>query len=167
MAAYRRICSYPLPALPYQKSLTTKFSSKSLQYQSFKPYVKEGGKVFINGGSGGTGVFCIQIAKLLDCYITSACSSAKIDLCKSLGADKIIDCKLVEIGEALQGKGQVFDLAVDTVGSPVNLYKHSQSFLDPDGQFIQGGTPSGFIGHALSILFLGSLVAERESTLWK
>ncbi|EME85476.1 uncharacterized protein MYCFIDRAFT_186086 [Pseudocercospora fijiensis CIRAD86] len=37
-------------------------------YQTIVPYTKEGSNVFINGGSGGTGVYGIQIAKAKGCY---------------------------------------------------------------------------------------------------
>ncbi|PVI02242.1 GroES-like protein [Periconia macrospinosa] len=129
-------------------------------YQSIKPYVKDGDKVFINGGSGGTGVFCIQIAKLLGCHVTVTCSSANADLCKSIGADEIIDYKLVDIVNALQEKGQVFKLAVDNVGTPANLYKVSHNFLAPDGQFIQVGASSGIgtFAHVASNMFVPSFL---------
>jgi NADPH:quinone reductase-like Zn-dependent oxidoreductase len=56
-------------------------------YQTIVPRVKKGDKVLINGGSGGVGVFGIQIAKVVGCHVTATCSTANIELCKSLGAE--------------------------------------------------------------------------------
>ncbi|KAH6719577.1 reticulon-4-interacting protein 1, mitochondrial precursor [Leptodontidium sp. MPI-SDFR-AT-0119] len=96
-------------------------------------------RVFINGGSGGTGVLLIQIAKALGCYVTTSCSTTNIELCKSLGADEVLDYKSGDIIKQLQSKGQAFDVVLDNVGSPANLYKMSHTFLEPNGKFLQVG----------------------------
>ncbi|KAF2242246.1 reticulon-4-interacting protein 1, mitochondrial precursor [Trematosphaeria pertusa] len=115
-------------------------------YQSIKPYVKEGDKIFINGGSGGTGVFGIQIAKALGCHVTTSCSGANVELCKGLGADEVLDYKSVDVVTALKEKGQVFSLVVDNAGSPRDFYKVSHNFLVPTGTFVQVSGPAGFGG---------------------
>jgi NADPH:quinone reductase-like Zn-dependent oxidoreductase len=43
-------------------------------YQCLAPNVKPKDKIFINGGSGGTGSFAVQIAKALGCHVTTTCS---------------------------------------------------------------------------------------------
>ncbi|TQS32858.1 hypothetical protein Golomagni_06814, partial [Golovinomyces magnicellulatus] len=92
-------------------------------YQTIHPYVKAGDKIFINGGSGGVGTVSIQIAKLLGCHVTVSCSTPKVQLCKDLGADEIIDYKKTDVLTALQEGGQRFALVVDNVGSsPANLH---------------------------------------------
>ncbi|KAF2187561.1 reticulon-4-interacting protein 1, mitochondrial precursor [Zopfia rhizophila CBS 207.26] len=108
-------------------------------YQGLKPHIKAGDRIFINGGSGGTGVVSIQIAKALGCHVTTSCSAANVGLCKSLGADEVLDYKSAGIIEQLKGKGQIFDLILDNVGSPFNLYRVSHTFIVPDGNFIQVG----------------------------
>lgn len=108
-------------------------------YQGLKPYAKAGDKVFINGGSGGTGVLAIQIAKALGYEVTASCSAANVELCKSLGADEVLDYQSADIVKQLQKGGQVFNLVLDNVGSPANLYKASHTFLVPNGTFVQIG----------------------------
>ncbi|WZH49398.1 Quinone oxidoreductase [Fusarium acuminatum] len=106
-------------------------------YQTIAPYVKAGDQVFINGGSGGVGLWGIQIAKALGCQVTVSCSTGKADLCKSLGADSVIDYKTSDVLTELQKRGQVFSLCVDNVGNaPPNLYASSNDFLLPGSHFV-------------------------------
>jgi NADPH:quinone reductase-like Zn-dependent oxidoreductase len=124
-------------------------------YQSVVPYVKAGDRVFINGGSGGTGTYGIQIAKAVGCHVTTSCSAANSQLCKRLGADETIDYNDVDIVEHLKAQGQVFSLIVDNVGCPANLYKDSHSYLVPFGIFIQVGMGTSF---GSSITFVKNLL---------
>lgn len=104
-----------------------------------QPYAKPGNKVFINGSSGGTGVAAVQIAKILGYDVTASCSTANVDLVKSLGADLVLDYTSAPIVEQLKDTGAMFDLILDNVGSPADLYRVSSQFLRPEGKFIQVG----------------------------
>ena len=53
--------------------------------------LKVGQHVLLVGASGGVGRFAIQIAKALGAEVTGVCSTAKVDLVRSLGADHVID----------------------------------------------------------------------------
>ncbi|RFU78629.1 hypothetical protein TARUN_3599 [Trichoderma arundinaceum] len=113
-------------------------------YQSIKPYVQTGSKVFINGGSGGAGTYGIQIAKALGCHVTASCSTGKRELCERLGADEIVDYKAGDIVTQLKKSGKIFDHVVDNVGSSLpDLYQQSNHFLKPEGAFVLvGGSAS-------------------------
>ncbi|KAI1765638.1 reticulon-4-interacting protein 1, mitochondrial precursor [Hypoxylon sp. FL1150] len=109
-------------------------------YQCIVPNVKQGDKVFINGGSGGTGTFGIQIAKAVGCHVTTSCSEKNVELCRRLGADEVIDYRKENVGDVLKSKGQVYQLVVDNVGStPPDLHKAADHFLLPEGKFVQIG----------------------------
>eukprot|EP01053_Blabericola_migrator_P010766 Blabericola_migrator_1__10765@NODE_617_length_7255_cov_83_500696_g450_i0_p4_GENE_NODE_617_length_7255_cov_83_500696_g450_i0NODE_617_length_7255_cov_83_500696_g450_i0_p4_ORF_typecomplete_len337_score79_24ADH_zinc_N_2/PF13602_6/1_7e21ADH_zinc_N/PF00107_26/2_5e15ADH_zinc_N/PF00107_26/1_8e03ADH_N/PF08240_12/4_3e08ADH_N/PF08240_12/46ADH_N_2/PF16884_5/0_0066DUF2855/PF11017_8/2DUF2855/PF11017_8/2e02_NODE_617_length_7255_cov_83_500696_g450_i031484158 len=119
--------------------------------QAIKPYVTVGDRVFVNGGSGGTGIFSIQIAKVLGCHVTASCSTPNVDFCRELGADEVLDYKTQDICAELKSKGQVFKLVVDNVGnSPADLYTAANYFLMPDGVFVQVGQAFDMIGLTLS-----------------
>lgn len=60
-------------------------------YQSILHHSEPGSRVFLNGGSGGVGAFGIQIAKAEGRHVTVTCSTANVELCKSLGADEVIE----------------------------------------------------------------------------
>ncbi|KAL8850511.1 MAG: hypothetical protein Q9221_004559 [Calogaya cf. arnoldii] len=114
-------------------------------YQSIVPHVKNGDKIFINGGSGGTGIFGIQIAKAVGCHVTTTCSTANVDLCRELGADEVVDYKKEGVLDALlfKAKGQKYDHAVDNVGSDEQLALRCHEFMRSDGTMvIVGGDPT-------------------------
>ncbi|KAE9361326.1 hypothetical protein PF008_g1147 [Phytophthora fragariae] len=50
-----------------------------------------GQRVLFPGGSSGTGLFAIQIAKALDAEVVATCRHRNVELVKSLGADEVID----------------------------------------------------------------------------
>lgn len=110
-------------------------------YQSIIPYVKDGSRVFINGGSGGTGVYGIQIAKAVGCHVTTTCSTVNVELCKSLGADAVLDYKKAPVLEQLK-KQKPFDHIVDNVGADYDLYWKSHEYSQPKAKYVfVGATP--------------------------
>lgn len=108
-------------------------------YQSILPYVKNGDKIFINGGSGGTGVFGIQFAKAVGCHVTTTCSTPNVALCKSLGADRVVDYKKESVAEALVKGGDKFDHAVDNVGTQKDVVWRSHEFMRAGATYVVVG----------------------------
>lgn len=104
-------------------------------YQGITTQVKEGDRVFINGGSGGVGTFAIQLARLAGCHVTTSCSGPNVELCRSLGAHETVDYRTQDLLQYLKSQGQSFDLVLDCVGSSNELYLRSGEYLKRDGQF--------------------------------
>ena len=127
-------------------------------YQSLKGYVSANDKVFINGGSGGCGIFAIQIAKVMGCHVTTTCSAKNVEFCRGLGADEVIDYTAEEdLVASLCERGVMFDHIVDHIGYPAALYHQSHYFLAPGKMFVQVGSPGvgTFAGRMLLPGFLG------------
>ena len=120
-------------------------------FQCIVPNIKSGDRVFINGGSGGTGSFGIQIAKTKGCYVVTSCSTANVELCKSLGADQVIDYQTQNIVDELK-KMPKFDLVVDNVGTPSDLYWQAHKFTNKATKYVQvgGGLSLGDIYNLLT-----------------
>ncbi|KAG5765107.1 hypothetical protein H9Q72_006809 [Fusarium xylarioides] len=113
--------------------------------QCMLPFVKAGDKVFINGGSGGVGVFAIQVAKALGCsQVTVTCSVSNAEFCRNLGADETIDYKSEDPIEVLKKKEDKFDFILDTVFNDPDLYWQSHQYLKPEGQYVCVGLPPRF-----------------------
>ena len=75
--------------------------------------VRHGQKVLIVGASGGVGTFAVQIAKALDAEVTGVCSTAKVDLVRTLGADHVIDYTIDDFTDGTQR----YDVILDTGGN--------------------------------------------------
>lgn len=135
-------------------------------YQSIGPYVKEGDKIFINGGSGGTGTFGIQIAKALGCSVTTTCSGPNVDLCKSLGADEVIDYRTTNVIDHLKRQGTQYDLIVDNIGQP-DIYWNAHHYLKPSGLYatIAGNLTISYIMSLMMVLLLPTFLGggQRKS----
>lgn len=115
-----------------------------IAYQTIVPHVKQGDNVFINGGSGGTGMFGIQVAKEMGCWVATTASSANVGFCKDLGADEVIDYKKGDILEALKATGRTYQLVVDNVGTNPKLWAQMEQYTSPGAPFVQVGLPVAF-----------------------
>jgi len=104
--------------------------------------VQPGQQVLVIGASGGVGSFAVQLAHAFGARVTGMCSTTKIDLVRSIGADDVIDYST----EDVDARGAVFDLILDTAGRrPLSLLRRA---LTPHGILaIVGGEGGGrFLG---------------------
>ena len=99
--------------------------------------VQPGQRVLIIGASGGVGTFAVQIAKAFGAEVTGVCSTTKVDLVRSIGADHVVDYKHDDIAEA----GQRYDVILDTGGNrPLSALRRA---LTPEGTLVIVGAETG------------------------
>jgi NADPH:quinone reductase-like Zn-dependent oxidoreductase len=91
--------------------------------------ISSGQKVLINGASGGVGTFAIQIAKSFGAEVTAVCSTTKVDIALSLGADHVIDYTKEDFSK----NGNRYDLILAANGyRAISVYKRA---LNPKGTY--------------------------------
>ncbi len=80
-----------------------------------------GETVAVSAASGGLGHLLIQLAKHRGCRVVAVCGGArKADLARVLGADRVIDHRAEDVGEALAAEFKDrLNVAIDTVGGAV------------------------------------------------
>lgn len=71
-----------------------------------------GDHVLVYGASGHVGSSALQLAKTLECHVTAVCSTANLDLVRSLGADHVVDYTT----ESIADSDTRYDVILDAVG---------------------------------------------------
>lgn len=88
-------------------------ATTALYFIRDKAKLQQGQTILINGASGAVGTNAIQLAKYYGATVTAVCSSANIDLVKSLGADKVIDYTKQDLNTSKTK----YDVVLDAVGN--------------------------------------------------
>lgn len=95
----------------------------------------KGQKVLIHAGSGGVGVFAIQLAKHLGATVATTASGASADLVRRLGADVVIDYRTEDFAKVLSG----YDVVLN--GVDAETQERSLAVLKPGGKLISISGP--------------------------
>ena len=117
-------------------------------------------KVLIIGASGGVGTFAVQIAKFYGAEVTGVCSTSKMTLVASIGADHVIDYTKDDFAE----KKCHYDVILDMGGN--SRLSRLRRALAPKGTLILvggegGGKWLGGMGRTIGALMLSVFATQK------
>jgi NADPH:quinone reductase-like Zn-dependent oxidoreductase len=122
--------------------------------------VRPGQRVLVIGAAGGVGIFAVQLAKWLGAEVTGVCSTGKLELVRSLGADHVVDYTREDVTR----RGQRYDLVFQLAGtqSPSDLRR----VLTPTGTLLLSSGESdgrliGPVDRIIKALLLAPFVRQR------
>ena len=127
-----------IPAnLTYDEAAALSFGGTTALHFFRRGKLQSGEKVLVNGASGGVGTAAVQLAKHFGAEVTGVCSTANMELVRSLGADHIVDYTNADFTDS----GETYDVIVDTVGTAP--FSRSKDSLRKGGRLLQvlGGLP--------------------------
>lgn len=122
--------------------------------------VEAGQSVLVVGASGGVGSYAVQLATALGAEVTGVASTAKLDLVRSLGADRVLDYTSDDWADGTRR----YDLVLDIASNP-GLFRLRRA-LAPKGTAVlvggeDGGVLTGGMNRSLRALMLSPLVSQR------
>ena len=150
--------------LSFEQAATAPISAVTALQAVRKAGVKAGQRVLVLGASGGVGTFAVQIAKANGATVTGVCSTAKMDLVRSLGADEVIDYTQHDVTDG----EQQYDVILDIGGS--RRLSHLRRALTPDGTLVivggeTGGRWIGGFDRSLRAVLLSPFVGQSLGML--
>ena len=92
--------------------------------------IQPGQKVLINGASGGTGTFAVQIAKSFGAEVIGVCSTRNLERVRSIGADEVIDYTQEDFSK----NTAAYDLIFDVVR--MRTFSECKDALKPQGIYV-------------------------------
>jgi NADPH:quinone reductase-like Zn-dependent oxidoreductase len=137
VARERKLAVKP-PNLTFEQAAAVPISGlTALQGLRDAGRVRPGQRVLIIGAAGGVGSFAVQMARAFGAHVTGVCSTSKVDLVRSLGADEVIDYTSEDITNR---PGRV-DLILDTAGN--RRLTHLRRALSRRGTLVLVGGEGG------------------------
>jgi NADPH:quinone reductase-like Zn-dependent oxidoreductase len=125
--------------------------------------IEPGQEVLIIGASGGVGTYAVQIAKALGAEVTGVCSTNKVEMVRSIGADHVIDYTREDFAEG----DQLYDLILD-IGGNSSLARLRHALTARGTLVIIGGEGGGrWLGgtdRQLRSLVLSPFVSQKLGT---
>lgn len=120
--------------------------------------VRDGDSVLVNGASGSVGSAAVQLATHFGATVTGVCSTANVDLVRSLGADRVVDYTRTDFTEA----DERYDVIFDAVAK--STFGQCKDVLASEGIYMTTGLSAVNLGAQLWTTVIGDRRAKFSAT---
>jgi NADPH:quinone reductase-like Zn-dependent oxidoreductase len=128
-----------MPAnLGYEEAAAVPYGGgEALQFLR-KAKVRSGQRVLVNGAGGSFGTFAVQLAKDLGAHVTAVDSAPKLEMLRTIGADRVIDYAREDFTDSPETYDVIFDVVRNTPsGRMVRLLTENGWLLMANPGFLQ------------------------------
>jgi NADPH:quinone reductase-like Zn-dependent oxidoreductase len=152
-------CAAKPPSVSFEQAAALPVSGLTA-LQAVRDVVRRGHDVLVIGAAGGVGTFAVQLAKAAGGEVTGVCSTGKLELVRSIGADHVVDYTQ----EDPVSGARRYDVVLDTAGlRPLSQLRRA---LTPRGTLViiggeGGGRWLGGMGRVLGAMLLSPFVGHR------
>lgn len=147
--------------ISFEEAAVIPFGGHTALHFLRKANIKNGQTILVYGASGAVGTAVVQLAKYYGAIVTAVCSTANVEMVKSLGADKVIDYTETDVTKI----DETFDIIFETVNKvPVSEIK---KLLKKSGTLILGSAMIKEMLQGALISFSGNakvLMGEASAT---
>ena len=140
--------------ISYEEAAAVPMSGLEAMQLIGKANIQPGQNVLIVGAGGSIGTFAVQLAKHFGAEVTAVDSTGKLEMLRSIGADRVIDYTR----EDFTRSRQTYDRVIDVAGK--SSRSRSERVLKPDGAYVSYSSGPAQTGRSM-----GALVTNRKETM--
>lgn len=153
------------PNVTFEEAAATPSSATAaLQALRDTGRVQAGQRVLVIGAGGGVGTFAVQLATAFGAEVTGVCSTSKVDLVRSIGAQDVIDYTREDITD----RAHRYDVVIDTGGD--RSVAQLRAALSPTGTLVivggEGGGQVLGLSRQLRAMALSPFVRQRLGVIF-
>jgi NADPH:quinone reductase-like Zn-dependent oxidoreductase len=131
-------------AVTYEEAAAISYGGELALYFLKKGGIRNRKNVLIIGASGTIGTTAVQLARYYGAKVTGVCSTANLELVRSLGAETVIDYTKEDYSKRSERYDLILDAVPMLVADRKSVKLQARSVLAPEGKFISidDGSPT-------------------------
>ena len=119
----------------YEEAAALPIGARTALHYLKKANIQPGQKVLVYGASGSVGTYAVQLARYFRAEVTGVCSTANVELVRSLGANRVIDYTV----EDYSRNGETYDVIFEAVDK--SSFSACMRALKEDGIYLNVTIP--------------------------